>query len=188
MDKLENRQVSSDRTCDVLDVIASRRSVRSYEDRCVPDEMVERLLRAAMAAPSAKNRQPWEFIVVRDRAVLDALAARLKHAKMLSGAPLAVVVCAHPSITLSDGSVVENLFWQQDAAASTENLLLAAEAMGLGAVWTAASDEERSAVVRDELDIPDDVSPFCVVPVGFPSGNALPKDKWCPEKIHYDKW
>ena len=89
---------------------------------------------------------------------------------------------------LSDGTQVENLFWQQDAAAATENLLLAAEALGLGAVWTAASDEERSAVVRNVLGIPAGVSPFCVIPIGFPAETTFPKDKWAPEKIHYDKW
>lgn len=172
----------------VLENIASRRSVRSYEDRPVPAEMVETLLRAAMAAPSAKNRQPWEFVVVDDRATLDALAVRLKYAKMLAQAPLAVIVCAETMIAHSDGSVSENPFWEHDASAATENLLLAAEALGLGAVWTAASDPERSAAVKSVIPMPATVMPLCVVPIGFPAGAEQPKDKWNPAKIHHNRW
>lgn len=178
----------TDRAQVVLDTIASRRSIRAYSAEAVPDEMIEKMLRAAMAAPSAKNRQPWSYIVVKRRAKLDELAAGLKHARMLAGAPLAIVVCAEPMITLSDGTVVENEFWQQDAAAATENLLLAAEALGLGAVWTAASDRERRSIVAGALGIPDSVRPFCVIPIGFPAEQKYPKDKWAPEKIHYEKW
>ena len=104
----------------VLEVIASRKSVRDYEARPVPEEMIDTLLHAAMAAPTAKNRQPWEFVVVREREVLDSLADGLPYAKMLFKAPLAIVVCA-----------ADEQFWEQDCAAATENLLLAAEAMGL---------------------------------------------------------
>ena len=172
----------------VLENIASRRSVRSYEDRPVPAEMVKTLLRAAMAAPSAKNRQPWEFVVVDDRATLDALAGKLKYAKMLAQAPLAVIVCAETMIAHSDGSVSENPFWEHDASAATENLLLAAEALGLGAVWTAASDPERSAAVKSVIPMPATVMPLCVVPIGFPAGAEQPKDKWNPAKIHHNRW
>lgn len=179
---------STDATQAVLDNIASRKSVRSYTDQPVPDEMVEQLLRAAMAAPTAMNRQPWEFIVVNDRDTLDALAGKLKYAKMLAQAPLAIVVCSETMITLKDGTKVENNFWEHDASAATENLLLAAEALGLGAVWTAASDGERSAAVREALHIPGTIMPLCVIPIGFPAGNDQPKDKWKPEKIHYNSW
>ena len=178
----------SERAKAVLENIASRRSVRSYEDRAVPAGMVELLLRAAMAAPSAKNRQPWEFVVVDDRATLDALADRLRYAKMLSGAPLAIIVCARTVIGHSDGTVTENPFWEHDASAATENLLLAAEALGLGAVWTAASDPERSEAVKSVIPMPDDIMPLCVVPIGFPAGAEQPKDKWNPGKIHHNRW
>lgn len=179
---------ASTRARAVLENIASRKSVRLYLDRAVPAEMVESLLRAAMAAPSAKNRQPWSFIVVDDRSLLDTLASRLRYAKMLAHAPLAIVVCAETETVLADGTSVRNGFWEQDASAATENLLLAAEALGLGAVWTAASDEERSAAVRQTLGIPDGVMPLCVVSIGFPSGSEKPKDKWNPAKIHINKW
>lgn len=172
----------------VLDNIAQRKSVRSYTSQEVPDEMIEKLLRAAMAAPSAMNRQPWEFVVLKDRASLDTLAGKLRHAKMLSQAPLAIVVCAETMITLADGTQVENNFWEHDASAATQNLLLAAEALGLGAVWTAASDGERCAIVKEALGIPGTIKPLCVIPIGFPAGDDQPKDKWKPEKIHYEKW
>ena len=161
----------------VLEVIASRKSVRDYEARPVPEEMIDTLLHAAMAAPTAKNRQPWEFIVVRKREVLDSLADGLPYAKMLFKAPLAVVVCAS-----------DEQFWEQDCAAATENLLLAAEALGLGAVWTAAADDARAAVVRRVLGVPEEVKPFCVIPVGFPAEDKKAKDKWKPEKVHQEKW
>ena len=161
----------------VLEVIASRKSVRDYEARPVPEEMIDTLLHAAMAAPTAKNRQPWEFVVVREREVLDSLADGLPYAKMLFKAPLAIVVCA-----------ADEQFWEQDCAAATENLLLAAEAMGLGAVWTAAADDARAAVVRRVLGVPEEVKPFCVIPVGFPAEDKKAKDKWKPEKVHQEKW
>lgn len=173
----------------VLENIANRKSVRAYTDEPVSDADIETLLRAAMAAPSAMNRQPWEFIVVNDRDSLDALAGKLRHAKMLAQAPLAIVVCAETMLTLRDGTVVENLFWEHDASAATENLLLAAEALGLGAVWTAASDPERSAVVCEALGITGTVKPLCVIPIGHPANpDEQPKDKWNPDKIHWNRW
>ena len=173
----------------VLEVIANRKSVRNYTDEPVSEADIETLLRAAMAAPSAKNRQPWEFIVVTDRATLDAMAGRLKHARMLSQAPLAIVVCAETMLELSDGERVENMFWEHDASAATENILLAAEALGLGAVWTAAADPERSGIVCDALGITGTVKPLCVIPIGHPANSdEKPKDKWKPEKIHWNRW
>ena len=172
----------------VLENIATRTSVRAYTSEPVPEEMVEQLLRAGMAAPSAMNRQPWEFIVVNDRVALDTLAAHLKYAKMLTQAPLAIIVCAEKMITTRDGVTRENHFWEHDASAAAENILLAAHALGLGAVWTAASDPERSAIVRETLGITGTVIPLCVIPIGFPAEDPAPKDKWKPEKIHYNKW
>ena len=173
----------------VLENIANRKSVRAYTDEPVSDADIETLLKAAMAAPSAMNRQPWEFIVINDRDSLDALAGKLRHAKMLSQAPLAIVVCAETLLTLRDGTVVENVFWQQDASAATENLLLAAEALGLGAVWTAGSDPDRSATLCEALGITGTVKPLCIIPIGHPANpDEQPKDKWKPEKIHRNHW
>lgn len=177
-----------DATQAVLDNIAARTSVRAYTSEPVPEEMVETLLRAAMAAPTAMNRQPWEFVVVNDRVALDTLSSKLRYAKMLVQAPLAIVVCAETMITHRDGSQSENAFWEHDASAATQNILLAAKALGLGAVWTAASDPERSSAVKEALNIPGTIMPLCVIPIGFPAEDPEPKDKWKPEKIHYNKW
>lgn len=172
----------------VMDNILSRKSVRSYTSEQVPEEMIQTLLKAAMAAPSAKNRQPWEFIVLNDRTILDTLAGQLRYAKMLAEAPLAIVVCAATHYEKADGTLAENHCWEHDASAATENLLLAAEAMGLGAVWTAANDDERAGYVRAALGIPSSLCPLCVVAIGWPKGEFQPKDKWNPAKVHYNKW
>lgn len=172
----------------VLDVIAARTSVRSYTSDPVPQEMVDKLLRAAMAAPSSKNRQPWEFVVVDDRAILDSLASRLRFGKMLFQAPMAIVVCAHTTLVTKDGLTVPNKAWRQDGSAATENILLAAKALGLGAVWTEASDDERSAIVAEALGLEGDVRSLSVIPIGWPAENPEPKDKWKPERIHHNRW
>jgi len=172
----------------VLDNIATRTSVRAYTDEPVSDADIETMLRAGMAAPSAMNRQPWEFIVINNPDTLKSLAGKLRYAKMLNEAPLAIVVCAEKMITTRDGRTVENMFWEHDASAATENILLAAHALGLGAVWTAASDPERSQIVRDALGITGTVTPLCVIPIGHPAERPEPKDKWKPEKIHYNRW
>ena len=173
----------------VLENIANRKSVRAFTDEPVSDADIETLLRAAMAAPTAMNRQPWEFVVINDRDTLKALAGKLRHARMLEQAPLAIVVCAETMLTLRDGRQVENMFWEHDASAATENLLLAAEAIGLGAVWTAASDPERSKEVKAALGITGTIMPLCVVPIGHPANpDEKPKDKWKPEKIHWNRW
>lgn len=165
-----------------LDVIFSRKSVRTYADKPVSDEQVETLLKAAMAAPTGMNVQPWRFVVVRDQAVKDRIAGRNR---MISKAPVAFVVCGETQ--LKNGQPNKN--WTADCAAASENLLIAAEALGLGAVWTACYPyEERMSTVIEALGLPEEVKPLCVIPVGYPAGNDKPKDKWKPENIHYDKW
>ena len=165
--------------------IHARKSVRSYTSEPVAPEQVEILLKAAMAAPTAMNVQPWSFVVLDSREALDALSDALPYAKMLKGAPLAIIVCGE---TLWMGGT-ENPFWSQDCSAATQNLLLAAEAIGLGAVWTAAyPDEMRCAAISEAIGLPSTVKPLCVIPIGHPAGEDQPKDKWKPENIHYGKW
>ena len=172
---------------DAMTVIAERTSVRRYENREIPDEVVERLLRAAMCAPTAINLQPWEFIVVKDKAALAQLAAANRYGGMIAQAPLAIVVCGD---TLQEASGQPNKWWMLDGSAATENILLAATAQGLGAVWTAAyPHEDRIAAVRKILSIPERYVPLCVVPVGYPADpTARPKDKWRPSKIHKERF
>ena len=171
----------------VLDNIMTRTSVRNFTDEPVPQDVVEQLLRAAMAAPTAMNYQPWEFVVLNEREALDNLADKLRYAKMLRKAPLAIVVCAPTTWPEREGNPHENIFWVDDCSAATENILLAAHALGLGAVWTAAKDD-RGAIVRDALGIPEGYATLNVIAIGYPAENPAPKDKWKPEKIHWNKF
>ncbi len=176
---------SGSRTDAVLENIHSRKSVRQYTSEQVSEEAVEKMLRAGMAAPTAVNFQPWRFVVVTERVRLDAMAEVLPYAKMLKQAPLAIVVCGE---TVWMGGN-ENPYWQQDCAAATQNILLAAEALGLGAVWTGVyPNQDLYPKLHDFLGLPSTVQPFCAIPIGHPAGNEQPKDKWKPENIHYEKW
>lgn len=170
----------------VLDAISTRTSIRAYQDRPVGADTVELLLRAAMSAPSARNRQPWAFIVVDDKALLRQLADSLPYAQSAAAAPMAVVVCG--VLTESQGATNAG-WWVQDAAAASENLLLAAHAVGLGAVWTGVySYEDRVRAVRNVLGLPRHVVPLNVIPIGYPAENPAPKQKWDPAKVRRNGW
>lgn len=170
---------------DALTVIHSRKSVRNFTGASVSKEALEKIVKAGMAAPTAVNMQPWSFVVVTERSVLQALNEKLPYAKMLEKAGAALVVCALPAKAIQQK--VE--FAIIDATCASENILLAVEALGLGAVWTAVyPDEERMAAVRLLLGIPQDVIPLNVIPVGHPTGEDKPKDKYKPENIHWQKW
>lgn len=169
----------------VLDNIATRTSIRDYEARPVEKEKVEKMLRAAMAAPTAMNKQPWHFVVVEQRSVLDSLAGTNPYAKMLLKAPLAIVVCGDMDKVIEGGG---RDFWIQDASAATENLLLAAHAMGLGAVWTGAyPSEERSKAISATLSLPDNFVPLNMIVIGYPAEHPQPKDKFKEENITFKK-
>ena len=171
---------------DAIQTIMTRPSVRAFLDKPVPEETVERLLRAAMAAPSAKNSRPWAFVLIRDRAELEILGAALPNAKMTATAPLAVAICGVLDKTLP-GEARD--YWIQDCAAATENFLLAVHALGLGAVWTGVHPiSERIAILKETLRLPDGVEPFCLIPFGWPAGPVDAKDKWDPAAVHIDVW
>lgn len=168
----------------VLDNIATRTSIRDYEARPVEKEKVEKMLRAAMAAPTAMNKQPWHFVVVDQRNVLDALAGTNPYAKMLKKAPLAIVVCGNTDKMIEGGG---RDFWIQDASAATENLLLAAHAMGLGAVWTGAyPSEERCISISKVLSLSDNLIPLNMIVVGYPAEHPQPKQKFKEENVSYN--
>lgn len=169
----------------VLENIHARKSVRQFTDEPVSQEHIETMLKAAMAAPTAVNYQPWRFVVITERARLDAMAEVLPYAKMLKQAPLAIVVCGET--TWFEGR--ENTYWQQDCSAATQNILLAAEALGLGAVWTGVyPNMELARPLAEFLGLPGNVQPLCCIPIGHHDGTTQPKDKWKPENIHYEKW
>ena len=172
MDKNENTKEEKN----AIEIIMARKSVRSYTSRPVEKEKVDIMLKAAMAAPSAVNKQPWAFIVIDDRDVLNKLAEVLPYAKMTAEAPMAIVVC---------GDLAKSL----DCSAASENLLLAAEALELGAVWTAIyPEEQRIENVRKVLSLPEHIVPFNLIPIGYPQRNEEAKDKFKQENIHYNQW
>jgi nitroreductase len=170
---------------EVISVIAARKSVRNFTGASVSKGDLEKVLRAGMSAPTAMNKQPWSFIVVTDRKKLDTLSAGLPSAKMLSKAGAAIIVCTDPELAIGkskDYAVI-------DATLASENILLAVEALGLGALWTAAyPDTNRMNQVRTVLNIPQDIIPLNVIPVGIPTGEDKPKDKFKMERIHWEKW
>ncbi len=175
-----------DKTSIILENIHSRKSVRNFTGEPVTKSCLLTLLKAGMAAPSARNRQPLAFVVVTERHKLDALGAQLPFTKMLFKAGAAIVVCGDSTTDLQEGA---SDLWYQDAGAATENILLAVEAMGLGAVWSALFPyPEREMHVRKILELPVSVSPFSIVPVGYPTGQDRPQNKFRAEKIHWEKW
>lgn len=166
--------------------IMTRTSVRQYTSEAVTKADIETMLRAGMAAPTAVNKQPWHFVVVTDREQLNALAAANRGTGMAAKAPLAIVVCGDMQKTLSG---VAQGFWIQDCSAATENILLAANALGLGAVWTGLyPNEERAKAVRDVVKAPEHIVPLCTIVIGHPAGQTQPKDKWKPENVSYNKF
>lgn len=168
----------------VINNILTRTSIREYQDKAVEKDKVETLLRAGMAAPSAVNRQPWHFIVLTDKKMLAAIADITPNAAMAEKAPLAIVVCGDMTKALVGGG---REFWVQDASAATENILLAAHALGLGAVWTGTyPSKDRSAKVAELLKMPDTLIPLNTIVIGYPAENPAPKDKWNPQNISYN--
>lgn len=164
--------------------IMNRKSVRNFTGESILRDNLEEVVRAGMAAPSARNMQPWEFVIVTERTALDELCEGLPYAKMLDKAGAAIVVCGTPA-----KNEFAEKYWVQDCCAATENILLAVEALGLGAVWTAAYPEvERYELVQKVLDIPTEIIPLNVIPVGVPAIDAKPLEKFNSEKIHWGKY
>lgn len=168
---------------DIFEAMFTRRSIRKYTQDPVDDEDLKLLLKAAMLAPSASNRQPWHFVVVRDANVRAAIAERHPYAKMAADAPLLIVVCADLNEEKTPG------FWVQDCSAATQNILLAARGKNLGSVWCGLHPvEERMRVVREILNLPDHVMPLGLICIGHPAQPFSEADRFREDRIHYDRW
>jgi nitroreductase len=168
---------------EAMDVILERRSIRKYSDKPVTADELKRLLEAAMAAPSAHNRQPWHFIVVRDRATLLEIPKFHNYSKMLEQAPLAIIVCG--DLELEEGTG----FWIQDCSAASQNILLAAKATGLGAVWLGAYPNGGLVKgVRELLRIPEKITPLCIIAVGHPLEDKPPGNRYREDRVHLNRW
>lgn len=179
-----------------LDVIMTRTSIRSFTGDPVSKEQLETILKAGMAAPTAMNGQPWRFVVVTDKEKIAQVFASGFRGEMFTQAGAVIVVCGQTTqmrkpFGQPDAPEQEqpNMFWFEDCSAAAENILLAAKALGLGAVWTAGYPaQERIEPIAATLGIPEKVVPLCIIPVGVPAENPEPKDKWKPENIHWEQW
>lgn len=168
---------------DAIDAILTRRSIRKYRIEPLPDLVIYELLRTAMAAPSAGNEQPWHFVVIGDRDLLDSITQIHPHSQMLREAPVAVLVCGDPGLEKHKG------FWVQDCSAATENILIAARAKELGAVWLGVYPrDDRVKGLRRLLDIPGGIMPFALIALGYPAEEMHRVDRYSVDRIHLDRW
>jgi nitroreductase len=166
-----------------MNAIFARRSVRKYLKKDVEKELVERVLKAAMQAPSAGNQQAWEFIVVRDQETLNKLSEFSPYSKMVANAGVAIVVLANEEYMRYP------IYWQQDLGAATENLMLQAVDEGLGSVWIAVSPrEDRIKTIREIFSLPETVIPYSVVSLGYPAEESKFADRWDSNKVHYEEY
>lgn len=168
---------------DTLEAIRTRRSVRKYTTQPVAPETMQTLLAAAMSAPSAGNQQPWHFVVLDDPARLAQIPAFSPYAKMAAQAPLGILVCGDVNLQKHEG------YWVQDCSAAMQNLLLAAHAQGLGAVWTGVYPrEERVQGFRELLALPEHILPLGFAVIGYPAEQPAPQDRTRADRIHHNGW
>jgi nitroreductase len=166
-----------------MDAIYTRRSIRKFTAQPVSDALITGFIKAGMNAPSAGNQQPWQFMVITDRRILDEIMTVHPHSSMLAKASAAILVCGDLSLETRQG------YWVQDCAACTENILLEIADAGLGAVWLGVHPrEDRVAGIRRILGIPEGVVPFSLIPVGYPAEEKEPNDRFLPERIHRNGW
>jgi nitroreductase len=168
---------------EALKAILSRRSIRKYTNEPVSDGQINEILKAAMAAPSAGNQQPWEFVVLTDRNVMDKVPVLHPNASMILEAPLAIAVCGNLEIESHKG------YWMQDCAAAVENILIAVNALGLGAVWTGVYPrEDRVKGLSKLLALPSHIIPLALIIIGHPDETKPPADRFDKKRLHYNKW
>ena len=180
----------------VMQNILNRKSVRSYNGDTIPATVMENILRAAMAAPSGMDIRPWSFVVLTDKSEYETIFAGNGNMKKFMESGAVIVVCADTTVTRPprdnpDGPAVTmpDPIWRDDMGAVTENLLLAVEAYGLGACWTACYPfPDTMRPVKETLGLPPTVVPYAVVPIGYHDGTTQPKDKWDPARVHYNRW
>jgi len=165
------------------DIIEKRRSIRSYQDKDVSDEKIYDMLEAGMLAPSAGNEQPWHFIIIDDKNIINKIPDIHPYSKMILQVKKAILVCADLNHTKYEG------YWVQDCAAATENILLKGVELNLGTVWLGIyPDEERVAKFKNLFKLPADIIPFSLIPVGYPAQDKKTPDRFNKSMIHRNKW
>ena len=167
---------------DAMEAIFTRRSIREYTKQPVSDEVLKELLEAAMCAPSASNRQPWCFVVINDRKVLNEIPEYHPYAQMLKEAPVAILVCCDSDLQLGELGV-------EDCSAATQNILLAAYAKGLGAVWLGISAAGPvAAATKKLLNLPEHIIPISLISIGYPAEQKPRQDRYRADRVHYNQW
>ena len=183
-DNTGNNSFSNSET--VINTIMTRTSVRQYTDEPVSDAQIETLLRAAMAAPSAADVRPWSFVVVKERAMLDSIPMHIREARPVGRSQVAITICGDMQRAFEGES---RNYWIEDTSAATENLLIAAHGMGLGAVWCGVYPQsDKVKYMRELLQLPEYIVPMGIVAIGHPAESPEPKDKWDPERVHINVW
>lgn len=168
---------------DALDMICTRRSIRSYTDQKVSEDIIQNILKAWMSAPSAHNQHPWHFLVIQDKEILKKISETFTYGKMLEKSPLAILLCCDTTQLRSAE------FWPQDMSASTENILLASHAQWLGAVWVwLYPDEDYVSFIQDYLQLPEWIIPFSLVSIWYPNEKIAEKNRFIESRIHLEKW
>ncbi|MFX0167726.1 MAG: nitroreductase family protein [Candidatus Hodarchaeota archaeon] len=164
-----------------IQTILARRSIRQYTDEPVSEDDIMALLQAAMAAPSGSNLKPWHFVTITERTKLNALAEVKTAANMLKKASLCITVCGDENASES--------YWVQDCSAATENILIAASALGLGAVWIGIYPlENRVNPVKEILELPDAIIPLCLIAIGHPAEEKEPRTQYDASRVHREQW
>ena len=165
-----------------IDAIFARRSIRKYQEKPVESEKIELLLKAAMAAPSARNSKPWEFVVVTDPSMMDKIRGVMMFGKF--NAPMAIVVCGNLSLIKR---LLVSQFWVQDCSAATENILIAAVSLGLGTVWLGVHPIFNfTKRISKVLQLPEHIKPLNVIYVGYPAQDKPARTQYDPEKVHWE--
>ena len=168
---------------EAMDAILSRRSIRKYTEQPVSDDAIDELLKAAMSAPSAGNQQPWQFVVIRERSILDEIPKYHPYSAMLKEASVAILICGDLKSEKHKG------YWVQDCSAATQNLLVAAQAQGLGAVWLGVYPrEDRVAGIRKVLGLPEHIVPLSLIPVGHKGEEKPPANRYDASRVHHNGW
>ncbi len=168
---------------DTFEAIKTRRSIRKFKNRLIPVDLIEKILEAGMYAPSARNEQPWHFVLVTREELKEKLMRAHPYASMLREARLAILVCGDTDLELSPG------YWPIDCSAATQNMLLAAHAGGLGAVWLGVHPrQERKDAIRKIFNLPANIEPFALIALGYPGENKETPERYKTDRVHTNSW
>ena len=169
-----------------LDCIFNRRSIRKYTNETISEELINDIMETAMAAPSAVNKKPYEFIVVSNKTILKDISEYLPHGKFLPDAPLGIVVCGN--INLAHMEDISYMI--QDCSAAIENILLAVTCLELGACWLGVHpNNDRVEGIKNIFNLPENIIPVAVISIGYPAGEKPEKrTQYDAKKIHINKW